>query len=43
MIVKMFNIYKCNKFENMYNLINETYLITIFIILFIIYKWNVST
>ena len=38
MILKMFNIYKCNKFENMYNIINNYYLITIFIILLIIYN-----
>ena len=31
----MFNIYNCNKFENMYNIINNNYLITILIILII--------
>ena len=37
----MFNIYNCNEFKNMYNIINNLYiyyLITIFIILLIIYN-----
>ena len=34
----MINVYECKKFENMYNIINNNYLISIFIILFIIYK-----
>ena len=38
----MINVYKCNKFENMYNIINNYYLMIIFIIILLIYKWNVS-
>ena len=37
----MNNPYKCDKFENMYNIINNYYLMIIFIILLLIYKWNV--
>ena len=37
----MNNPYKCDKFENMHNFINNYYLMIIFIILLLIYKWNV--
>jgi hypothetical protein len=34
----MYNIYNCNKFKKMYDIINNYYLITILIILFIVYN-----